>query len=169
MLPTPTYGPSDFCFAGQKNEFFQINYNASAPAVPAKRTLDPYVTGTSVLAIKYKDGVMMTADTLGSYGSLARFKDLRRIRKLGDNTLIGGSGEYSDYQYLMTVLEELIDTDKAYEDGNKLRPQEIYSYLTRVMYGRRNKFDPLWNQLVVAGVRDGVRCVVFFHFSKGLF
>ena len=29
----------------------------------------PYVTGTSVLAITYKDGVMLAADTLGSYGS----------------------------------------------------------------------------------------------------
>ena len=26
----------------------------------------PIVTGTSVLAIKYKDGIMMAADTLGS-------------------------------------------------------------------------------------------------------
>jgi hypothetical protein len=26
---------------------------------------DPYVTGTSVLGIKYKDGILMAADTLG--------------------------------------------------------------------------------------------------------
>lgn len=26
---------------------------------------DPYVTGTSVLGIKFKDGVMLAADTLG--------------------------------------------------------------------------------------------------------
>lgn len=44
---------------------------------PTKRTLyvhtrllihtlsSPYVTGTSVVALKYKDGVMMAADTLG--------------------------------------------------------------------------------------------------------
>lgn len=34
------------------------------------------------------------------------------------------------------------------------RPQ-IYAYLTRVMYNRRNKFDPLWNSLVIAGVEPG--------------
>ena len=39
---------------------------------PMKRTQQPIVTGTSVLGIKYKDGVMLAADTLASYGSLAR-------------------------------------------------------------------------------------------------
>jgi 20S proteasome subunit beta 7 len=28
----------------------------------------------------------------------------------------------------------------------------VYAYLCRVLYNRRNKFDPLWNSLVVAGI-----------------
>lgn len=32
---------------------------------------------------------------------------------------------------------------------------QVFSYLTRVMYNRRNKFDPLWNSLVVAGYEGG--------------
>jgi hypothetical protein len=28
----------------------------------------------------------------------------------------------------------------------------VYAYLCRVMYNRRNKFDPLWNSLIVAGI-----------------
>lgn len=40
-------------------------------------------------------------------------------------------------------------------DGHELTPKEIHQYLVRVMYGRRNRFDPLWNSIVVAGVRDG--------------
>jgi hypothetical protein len=28
----------------------------------------------------------------------------------------------------------------------------VYHYLCRVLYNRRNKFDPLWNSLVVAGI-----------------
>jgi len=119
---------------------------------PSRRTLEPKVTGTSVIAIKYADGVMMAADTLGSYGSLARFRNLERIRTVGKNTLVGGSGEYSDFQHIMTSLEELIDSDNALDDGHHLQPKEIYSYLTRLMYNRRNKFDPLWNQVIVAGV-----------------
>ena len=67
----------------------------------------PIVTGTSVLALKYVDGVMLAADTLGSYGRLTRFTDLRRLRKCGDNTIVGAGGEYSDFQHIMELLEDL--------------------------------------------------------------
>ena len=42
-----------------------------------------------------------------------------------------------------------------WDDGNSLGPKEVHSYLTRVMYNRRNKFDPLWNSLVIGGVKKG--------------
>ena len=31
----------------------------------------------------------------------------------------------------------------------------MYSYLGRVMYNRRTKFDPLWTELVIAGFDNG--------------
>ena len=52
-------------------------------------------------------------------------------------------------------FESLVADDGAYEDGSSLGPRELYSYLKRVMYQRRSKVDPLWNQLVVAGWRNG--------------
>ena len=140
------------------------------------------MTGTSVIAIKYVDGVMLAADTLGSYGSLTRFTDLERLYKTGDNTIVGAGGEYSDFQYIKELLEELRcvpterwcalphgclhavvcgtrrRTERAHEDGCKLAPNEIHSYLTRVMYNRRSKGNPLWNELVIAGLdNDGKR------------
>ena len=37
-----------------------------------------------------------------------------------------------------------------------LQPSEVHEYLSRVLYNRRNKFNPLWNHLVVGGVQlDG--------------
>lgn len=65
------------------------------------------MTGSSVLGIVYKDGVMIMADTLGSYGSMARFRGLQRIRKITDTTLIGAGGEYSDFQEIMHILKDL--------------------------------------------------------------
>jgi len=131
------------------------NKNKNKPAEPITKTLEPIVTGTSVLAIKFNEGVMLAADTLASYGSLARFKDVERLRKLGDYTVIGGTGDYSDFQYIMQTLDELVTEDEIADDGSKLSPAAIHSYLTRIMYNRRNKGDPLWGLIIVAGVKDG--------------
>lgn len=119
---------------------------------PHNRTQYPYVTGTSVLALKYKDGVMLACDTLGSYGSTKRYKSVQRLQQVGKNTVLGGSGEWSDFSYILTLLDELTTSDYCLDDGQVLTTQEVHSYLTRVLYNRRNKFDPLWNTLVVAGV-----------------
>ncbi|CAE6517426.1 unnamed protein product [Rhizoctonia solani] len=133
-----------------------------------QRTLQPIVTGTSVLGIRFKDGVMLAADNLASYGSLARFKDIRRlhpsfilplasygslarfkdIRRLhpvGNYTVIGAGGDMSDFQYLQHLLDNLMIEESNEEDGHDLGPREIYEYLSRVMYARRSKFNPLWN------------------------
>lgn len=45
--------------------------------------------------------------------------------------------------------------DNMWDDGNSLGPKEVHNYLTRVMYNRRNKFNPLWNSLVLGGVKNG--------------
>lgn len=66
--------------------------------------------------------------------------------------LVGASGEVSDFTYIQTLLEELTTGDYCAEDGHQMSPSDVYQYLTRVLYNRRNKFDPLWNSLVVAGV-----------------
>lgn len=40
------------------------------------------VTGTSVLGVKFTGGVILAADMLGSYGSLARFRNISRLMKV---------------------------------------------------------------------------------------
>ncbi|KAF6150475.1 hypothetical protein GIB67_030276 [Kingdonia uniflora] len=121
----------------------------------SQRTLTPYVTGTSVIGIKYKDGILMTADMGGSYGSTLRYKGVERMKPVGKHSIIGASGEISDFQEIMRYLDELIIHDNMWDDGNSLGPKEIHNYLTRVMYNRRNKFDPLWNTLVLGGIKNG--------------
>jgi len=121
---------------------------------PTTRTQEPVVTGTSVIGIKFNGGVMLAADTLASYGSLARFRQISRFCTVGD-TLIGASGDISDFQSIKSTLEALETEDTCVGDGIIRSPHAIYSYLSRVYYGRRNKFNPLWNQLLVAGARDG--------------
>lgn len=131
-----------------------ISGETMTAGAPIRHSQRPIVTGTSVLGLKYKDGVMLAADTLASYGSLAMFKDMRRISKSGSFTLVGGSGEMSDYHKIVDMLDSLERENLNANDGFEHSPAEIYHYLRAVMYERRNKFDPLWNSLVVGGYKD---------------
>ncbi|KAH6896222.1 nucleophile aminohydrolase [Coprinopsis sp. MPI-PUGE-AT-0042] len=120
-----------------------------------QRTQQPIVTGTSVLALRYKDGIMMAADNLASYGSLARFKDIQRLQPVGANTVVGAGGDMSDFQYIQRVLDELVIDEFTAHDGHSLGPREIHEYLSQVMYARRTKINPLWNSLLVGGFKNG--------------
>lgn len=122
-----------------------------------QRTTQPMVTGGSVVALKYAGGVMVGADTLASYGSLARYEDVTRMAPVGtaNDTLVAAGGDYSDYQYIIKIIEAKSVQDFALDDGATLPPSALHNWLTRVMYQRRSKMDPLWNSVVVAGFRDG--------------
>lgn len=47
---------------------------AAKAGEPVKHTTKPIVTGSSVIAITYKDGVMMATDTLLAYYGMLDFK-----------------------------------------------------------------------------------------------
>jgi 20S proteasome subunit beta 7 len=98
---------------------------------------------------------MLAADTLCSYGSMAKYKDARRIKAIRQ-TLIGGGGEYSDFQAVIDMLEadalEEECTSSSLYDVHSSNAKETWNYLRAIMYNRRNKMNPLWNDLVVAGM-----------------
>jgi len=126
-----------------------------APNDPRSFTQSPIVTGTSVLGLKYDGGVLMVSDMLGSYGSMARFKSIERLKQCGESTVVGAGGDLSDFQYIDDLLAELMEGDAVNDDGNKLSSKSIHAYISRVMYNRRSKMDPLWNSLVVGGFSNG--------------
>jgi 20S proteasome subunit beta 7 len=120
-------------------------------------TSHPIVTGTSVLGIKFSGGVVIAADNLASYGSLARFTDVKRLRTFAGTSVVGFGGDVSDMQYLDRHLTELA-IDESYETPDQSRPRlsaaNLHRYLAKLFYSRRNHFDPLWNQVLVAGFDD---------------
>mmetsp|Transcript_31794 Transcript_31794/g.95551 ORF Transcript_31794/g.95551 Transcript_31794/m.95551 type:complete len:264 (+) Transcript_31794:756-1547(+) len=136
--------------------FYQMRPVTARPADgPRTHTRQPIVTGTSVLGIRCSDGVVMAADTLGSYGSLARFRDVERLCPVGDRAIVGGSGDIADFHALKHMMEDLVTENIEWSDGHPIEPRSVHTYLTRVMYGRRSKMNPLWNTLVVGGFSDG--------------
>jgi 20S proteasome subunit beta 7 len=104
--------------------------------------------------MKYDGGVIIAADTLGSYGSMARFPDLKRVLKVNDSTVLGVGGDYADFQFLSEIIKQKQIDEDCKDDGFTLKPKALHCWLTRVLYNRRSKFDPLWNVIIVAGMQD---------------
>lgn len=62
----------------------------------------------------------------------------------------------SDFQYIQSFLDELlIEEEESVKDGHTLGPVEIHECLSNVMYRRRSQLNPLWNAILVGGVKDG--------------
>lgn len=148
-----TYGQYNYNIA---NASIKEADHASLDNFPKMNTQQPIITGTSVLGIKFKDGIILAADNLGSYGSLLRFNNIERLIKVGKETIVGISGDISDLQQIERILSELETNEEIYDtdSGHNLRAPHVHEYLSRVLYNRRNKMNPLWNAVVVGGFND---------------
>lgn len=140
------------------------------------------MTGTSVIGVKFKDGVVIAADNLGeftllaplftlntrankthhaaSYGSLARFTDVHRLRPFNQHVCLGFGGDVSDMQHLNRMLTAL-ETRENYSlnpespSAAHLHAGNLHTYLQKVLYKRRTDMNPLWNVILIAGL-DGL-------------
>ncbi|XP_075222736.1 proteasome subunit beta type-4 [Lycorma delicatula] len=120
-----------------------------------KRTQNPVITGTSVIGIKFNKGVMVAADMLGSFGSLAKFRKVDRIMEVNKQIIMGAGGDYADFQYLSDIIKQKVIDESCMDDGFLLKPKSLHCWITRVLYNRRSKFDPLWTSFIVGGLQDG--------------
>ena len=75
------------------------------------------MTGTSIVAVLYNEGIMLCSDTLISYGSLHYKKNMNRFIKINPNLILIGSGEVSDLQELSRLLIEAEKKQRMYNDG----------------------------------------------------
>lgn len=120
-----------------------------------QHTSSPITTGTSVVGIKFDGGVMIAADNLVSYGSLARYQNVQRVFKVNEKTVLGAGGDFADFQSLKRSIDEKIIEDLCYQDDMEMKPKSLYIWLTRVLYNRRSRFNPLWLEMVVGGMENG--------------
>ncbi len=79
---------------------------------------------------------------------------MKRLRKFGETSVVGFGGDVSDMQYLDRHLNELA-IDEAYTGPeHAMSARNLHRYLSKLLYHRRSDFDPLWNQLLVAGLDE---------------
>lgn len=104
--------------------------------------------------MKYNHGVIIAGDKLVSYGNLARYHNVDRVFKINQNIVLGMGGDYADFQFIKQHIDEMILTDFSSDDKILLKPKDLFTWLTRVLYNRRSKFNPLWLEMVVGGMQD---------------
>ena len=112
------------------------------------------MTGSTVLAMKYRDGVMMCTDTLASYGSMSMFKNVQRMYILSNDVIIGFDGEYSDFAYIVEELEKSLNESAFMDDNSLLSAASTFNFLRAWLYNQRTKMEPLWNTIVVIGMEN---------------
>ncbi|KAG6447309.1 proteasome subunit beta type-4 [Manduca sexta] len=156
MNPAPLWqnGPSPGAFYNFPGNSSSLASNHTPQDFKA-HSASPITTTTTVIGVKFDKGCVIAGDTLGSYGSLARFRDCPRVMKVNDLILLGSGGDYADFQYLKDIITQKIIDEKCIGDGLQLKPRSLHCWLTRVLYNKRSKMDPLWNSYVVAGIQDG--------------
>jgi 20S proteasome subunit beta 7 len=94
---------------------------------------------------------------------MAKTQNAKRLKIIpGTSTVLGASGEYSDFQKIYELLEQkaLEETttnlmDDLYADtSHAVTAASTWNYLRMVMYTKRSKMNPYWNDLVVAGTDE---------------
>ncbi|KAH8381988.1 hypothetical protein KR009_001265 [Drosophila setifemur] len=117
-----------------------------------KHSTASITTGSSVLGIRFDAGVLIAADTLVSYGSLARYQNIDRVFKINQKILLGGSGDFADIQSIKRSIDQKMIEDQCCDDNIEMKPNSLAKWMTRVLYNRRSRMNPLYIDVVVGGV-----------------
>eukprot|EP00997_Jenningsia_sp_PLL12_P006810 NODE_3383_length_780_cov_98.983584_g2826_i0.p2 GENE.NODE_3383_length_780_cov_98.983584_g2826_i0~~NODE_3383_length_780_cov_98.983584_g2826_i0.p2 ORF type:complete len:107 (+),score=10.07 NODE_3383_length_780_cov_98.983584_g2826_i0:46-366(+) len=87
----------------------------------------------AVMAVKFKDGVLLSTDTLVTYGSMRAYRDQPRFINVNNETVAVSSGEASDYQEIKKLFEEKQEFDEIANDGAQFyKPKDYWNYLSRI-------------------------------------
>ena len=83
--------------------------------------------------VAVENGVIIATDTMGSYGSLARFPDLKRVLAVNKTTIVGYTGDIADFQFLQEQIERKQREEDAIGGGITMKPKALHCWLTRLL------------------------------------
>jgi proteasome beta subunit len=111
----------------------------------------PLVTGTTGLALKFADGIVLVADRRASAGTFVASKRAKKVHKLNGYTGMGIAGLVADAQTLIDVMKSEL---RLYELENSFQPsiKVAASLLSTILHGGFRRYTPWWVQLLVAGI-----------------
>lgn len=90
-----------------------------------------------------------------NYFSERLFKDFIRIIPVGKNTLVGCSGDMSDFQFVKREIDKLLIKEYCENDKEEIKASTLNSYFSSLNYKKRNKGDFLLTSTVFGGIENG--------------
>lgn len=111
------------------------------------------IHGTTTLALKFKDGVVMAADNRASAGYMVASPRAKKLHKLGKKTAMSIAGMVSDAQYLIKLMRAEINLYEL-NRGKEMPTRMIGNLLSTVMYGQYRSYFPFFVGPIVAGVDE---------------
>lgn len=107
--------------------------------------------GTTTIALKFKDGVIVATDNRASAGYMVASPRAKKLHQLNDKTVMTIAGLVSDAQYLVKILKAEIQIYET-ERGREMMSSKVGNLLARVMYGQFRTGFPYYVGLILAGV-----------------
>ncbi len=108
-------------------------------------------TGTTVVAIKTKEGVVIASDKRVTMGYMIHSKDGKKIVELTDKIAMAAAGLYADLQYLSKILSANLRI-RELRSNKEVTANEAAHLLSAIMYSQR--FYPYYVEVIIAG-KDG--------------
>jgi proteasome beta subunit len=115
-------------------------------------------TGTSILGIVCKDGIVMAADRQVSAGNIVMSKTEKKVMKINDYLVVSNCGNASDAQLLTKVLPAELKL-KEYQSGERPSIKQASNLLAMNAYRNIRQFStiPAIVGTLIAGINeDGI-------------
>ncbi len=107
--------------------------------------------GTTTLALKFKDGVVVATDNRASAGYMVASPRAKKLHKINDFNVMTIAGLVSDAQYLVKILRAE-STIYAYNRNRMMSTKALGNLLATILYQQFRTGFPFWVGLILAGV-----------------
>jgi 20S proteasome subunit beta 1 len=125
-------------------------------------TMGPVSMGTTILACKFKGGVVLAADTRTSTGSYVFDRWAKKITQIAPNVFVCRSGSASDTQYVAELAKHYLNLQRMERDAPP-RVETAVRILQQLCYSNRNNLSA---GLIVAGY-DDVKGAQIYNINLG--
>jgi len=105
-------------------------------------------SGTTIVAIKFKDGVLIASDKQATAGMMVYHKKVQKLHQITDNILMGAAGLVGDIQALVKILQANLKL-KYLRSKNEPTAEEAANFLSTLM--NYYKWFPFFTEVIIVG------------------